>query len=472
MTTVDESGTGRQASTRTVDPEEVGAESAESGNDAAALAAASGILESGSGDAGPAGPESPAPGDGEPEPLGKNRPFLLLWVGAGIANIGSRVSAIAFTLLVFWQTGSAADASYVASAALLPNLFMQLPAGAVVDRFNRRATMICCDVGQVIVIGSVIAAVADGKIWLPQLMVAAFLESSLTILYLLAERAAVFTVVDEEQIGSAMSRNEARNQASGLLGQPFGTLLFAMVRWVPFVFTVFAHLVSITTLLFIRRDLRSGNDNRKSNPLKDIAEGFRFVLGQLYLKQALFLIALSNILFQVLALGLIVIVRRGGGSAAEIGLIIAASGVGGMLGALNSSFFMRRFGIRRIIMSVNTMWAVLMTAIAFEHSVLALAVIFTLMLYGAGVSNVAGIVFTMKTTPGNMQGRVGSIANLLTSGGNSLGALVAGFLLDALTTKSAMLLVGGVMAALAVLSVVWFGGRKAAAIEKEMHLTD
>jgi MFS family permease len=412
-------------------------------------------------------PEPPEP----PEPLGRNRAFMLLWIGAGVANLGSRVSAIAYTLLVFWTTGSATQASYVTSAALLPNLVVQLPAGALVDRWNRRAVMICCDVGRIAAIGSVIAAVGLGHVWLAQLVVVAFVESSLTALYLLAERAAVFTVVHEEQIGSAMSRNEARNQASGLLGQPLGTFLFAIVRWIPFVFTVLAHAVSLVTLLFIRRDLSAGRaDGPRRNPLAQIAEGFAFVLGQLYLKRALFLIAASNILFQVLALALIVIVRRHGGSATTVGVIIGAGGVGGMLGALQSGFFIKRIGIRRIIMGVNVLWAGLMTAIAFTHAPLALAAVFTVMIYAAGVSNVAGIVYTMKTTPGSMQGRVGSIANLMTSGGNTLGALAAGVLLDHYGSKTTMVAVGAVMAALAVLSLFWFGGRRAAALERELGL--
>jgi MFS family permease len=403
-------------------------------------------------------------------PLGRNQAFMLLWIGAGIANLGSRVSAIAYTLLVFWTTGSATDASYVTSAALLPNLFMQLPAGALVDHWNRRVVMICCDVGRIVAVGSVVAAVFLGHVWLPQLIAVAFVESSLTAVYLLAERAAVFTVVHETQIGPAMSRNEARNQASGLLGQPFGTFLFAAVRWVPFVFTVFAHAVSLATLLFIKRDLRPGRDGRKRSPLAEISEGFKFVLGQLYLKRALFLIAASNILFQILALGLIVIVKHHGGSATTIGLVIGASGVGGMFGALQSSFYIKRFGIRRIIMGVNILWSGLMTAIAFTHAPLVLAAIFTAMIYAAGVSNVAGIVYTMKTTPGSMQGRVGSIANLMTSGGNALGALLAGVLLDHYGTKATMLSVGAIMTALAVLSLFWFGGRKAAALERELNL--
>jgi MFS family permease len=419
--------------------------------------------------------ESPAVPRGReeaaPPPLGKNRNFLLLWTGAGISILGSRISAIAYTLLVYWSTGSAVSASLVTFAALLPHLFMQLPAGAIADRWNRRNLMIACDLGRMLAISTVVVMVIAGELWLPLLMAVAFVEGSLTIFYLIAERASVFTVVPDVQIGAAMSRNEARSQAAGLIGQPIGTLLFAVLRWLPFGATAVAHLISLVTLLFIRANLQGDRSGPRRHIAAEIAEGFRFVWSQLYLRRALGLIAASNILFQVLALALIVIIKTNGGSPATIGYIIGASAVAGMLGALCSNFFMRRWGIRRIIMTVNGSWAVLMSLIAFAQQPGALAAIFSVILFGAGVSNVAGIVFTMKTTPENMQGRVGSIATLLASGGNSLGALVAGVLLDSVSIESAMLLVGGVMTVLAVLAVLGFGGRKAAELERGLNLT-
>jgi MFS family permease len=405
-------------------------------------------------------------------PLGRNRDFLLLWTGAGISFLGSRVSAIAYTLLVFWATGSASQAGLVSFAALLPNLVVQLPAGALVDRWDRRWTMIVCDIGRMVAIASVAIAVFLGHIWLPQLMVVAFVEASMTVFYRLAERAAVRNVVPRNQLNAALARNEARGQAAGLLGQPGGTLFFSLSQWSPFGFTAGAHLVSLITLLFIKKDLQGERPDKHKPPriIARVVEGFQFVWTQRYLRRALALIAASNLLFQVLSLGVIVIVKHNGGSPATIGFILIVNGIGGMIGALTSNFYMHRWGIRRIIMGANISWALLMPLFAFTHNPIALAAIYSAIIYGAGVSNVAGMVYQVKTTPDNMQGRVGSISALLASGANSIGALVAGFTLDAFSTKTAMLIVGATMATLAVVSILWFGGRKAARLEKELDL--
>jgi MFS family permease len=406
-------------------------------------------------------------------PLHRNRDFILLWTGAGVSILGSRISAIAYSLVVLWSTNSPTLTSYVAFAALLPYLVTQLPAGVLVDRWDRRRVMIGCDLARVLLIAVATVTVAMGHVWVPVLMVIAFLEGSLTEMYVIAERASVFTVVSEEQLGTAIGANEARGEAAGLIGQPIGTFLFSAVRWLPFAATAVAHLISLTTLLFIKRDLQGDRTNENTPRIMEgLKEGFGFVRSQKYLSRALGLIAISNLLFQVLALGLLVIVLDDGGSPSTVGYILAASGVGGMLGALTSNLYMRWIGIRRIFMGVNVIWTVLMTSIAFTQNTFALAAIFCLIMYGAGVANVAGIVYTMKITPEHLQGRVGSIATLLASGANAIGALAAGMILQALGVHSTMLLVGGAMFVTAVLAILAFGGRQAAADERAAGLND
>jgi MFS family permease len=155
-----------------------------------------------------------------PPPLRKNRAFLLLWMGAGLSMLGARVSAVAYPLLLIFDGGSVAAAGLVGFAALLPALVLQLPAGVLVDRWDRRRTMIWCDVAGLIAMTSVAVALIADRLWLPHLMAAAFIEGSAVILYRLAERASIGNVVHPSHLMTAYSRNEARGRAAGLLGQP------------------------------------------------------------------------------------------------------------------------------------------------------------------------------------------------------------------------------------------------------------
>ncbi|MER7419882.1 MFS transporter [Micromonospora peucetia] len=418
----------------------------------------------------------PAATSGQPGRLTGNRDFLLLWVGSGVSALGSRATSISYTLLVYWSTGSATAASLVTFAALLPNLVTQLPAGALVDRWDRRRTMVLCNVGRIVAIGSIAVAVARDSVWLPHLMAVAFVEASLGICYALAERAAVFNVVSADRYGAATAANESRANAASILGQPAGTLLYALTRWAPFGFAVLMHLISLVTLLFVRRDLQApkARADEPSGMLARVREGFVFVWGQVYLRRALGLFAASNILFQVLGLGLVVIVKNQGGTPPMVGILVVVNSVFGMAGAMTSNFYLGRWGIRRIIMGVNISWAVLMPLIGLAPGLViglapmlvVLGAIFALIHYGAGISNVAGMLYVLQSAPDHLRGRAGSIVMLLSSGANSLGALFAGFLLDSTSITKAMLIVGGAMGVIAVLAVLGFGGRARAEEER------
>jgi hypothetical protein len=78
-----------------------------------------------------------------------------------------------------------------------------------------------------------------------------------------------------------------------------------------------------------------------------------------------------------------------------------------------------------------------------------LGALFAVMSYVGGVLNVAGAVYQIRTTPDAMQGRVGSVMLLLTAGVTPLGALAAGFALDAFGVTGTAFGIGCVMVALA-----------------------
>ena len=83
---------------------------------------------------------------------------MLLWTGQAVSVLGSRVSSIAYPLLVLALTRSPAQAGLVGFAGTLPYLLFQLPAGGLVDRWNRKRTMIACELGRGLALGSLALA--------------------------------------------------------------------------------------------------------------------------------------------------------------------------------------------------------------------------------------------------------------------------------------------------------------------------
>lgn len=387
-------------------------------------------------------------------PLRRNRDFLLLWTGAGATLLGTRASAIAYPLLVLWHTGSAAQAGLVGFAALLPSLVVQMHAGALVDRWDRRRLMIACDLGCVVAVGTVAATVFLGHVWVPYLMLAAFVEGSLTIFYRLAERAGIRHVVQPEQLPAALSSNEARGQAAGLLGQPSGSVLFTVSRWSPFLFASAFHLVSAFSLVLISKSFQDEHPEPAKGVHAEIADGLKWIWRKSFLRTVMTLVSGSNFLFQVLSLALLVIVKHSGGSPASIGVITAISGVGGMLGALGAAWWMRRVSVRSLVIGGLVAWAVLIPLIGLTSNVILLGLIFSLAAYIGSVSNVAGGIYQIQITPGELQGRVTGVIGLLGQGANSVGLLVGGLFLDAFGSGPTVFGVAAAMVVLAGLSLL------------------
>ncbi|WP_274563298.1 MFS transporter [Streptomyces spiramyceticus] len=400
-------------------------------------------------------PQAAAEARPSPPPLRRNRDFVLLWSGAGMSFLGSRVTAVAYPLLVLWHTGSPMSMSLVTFAALLPALLVQLPAGALVDRWDRRRLMVVCEAGRTLALGSVAAAVFTGRVSVAHIAAVAFVESCFTVFYRLAERAAVRNVVPEEQLPQALAQNEARGRAAGMLGQPGGILLYTAVRWVPFVFGAVAYLVSLLTLLFIRKDFQGERTGERQRLHREVAEGMRWLWRQRFLRTALGFVAGTNALFQVLSLAVILMIKDEGRSEAVLAVVVTGGGIGGMLGALTGGWWLRRCSQRAILIGGLAAWAALMTGIAFTNAEpLLLGLLFAGTSLVGAVFNVAAAVYQVRTTPDEFQGRVASTANLISSGTNSLGALLAGLALELWGAADSVLLTGGAMAALALAAAV------------------
>src|SRR5437763_14280422 len=104
----------------------------------------------------------------QPASLWHNRNYLLLWSGQIISSIGTQVSDIAFPFLVLALTNSPAQAGFVGAVGALPYFIFSLPAGALVDRWNRKRVMILCDIGRAISLGSIPVAFVIGHLALAQ----------------------------------------------------------------------------------------------------------------------------------------------------------------------------------------------------------------------------------------------------------------------------------------------------------------
>ena len=397
-----------------------------------------------------------------PVPLWRNRDFTLLWSSQVISTVGTRVTSVAYPLLVLLLTGSPALAGVVGFAQTLPFLLLYLPGGAWVDRWDRRRTMVACEIGRTVALGSVaVTAVIGGvhAVTIAQLAAVAFVEGSLFVLFDLSEGAALPRLVPSGQLPTAVAWNQARTQGADLVGQPLGGVLFAIAPALPFAVDSVSYLVSGGAVAAIRTRLQGERAVTVDRLRSRIAEGVRFVRRSAFLRETVVIVGWINLVFNGSFLVVIVRAQRLGGSPGQIGLMLAAFGAGGILGALAAPAIQRRLSGRVVLVAIAWLWTGLGVVLAFAPSLVWLAVlVFALNLFGAPY-NVVIAARMYQLVPEQIFGRVRSVGRIVAWGTIPIGTLLGGVLAERLGAAPALLVFGLAMIPVAIASTVSPGMR-------------
>jgi MFS family permease len=368
-----------------------------------------------------------------PPSLWRNRDYLLLWGGQIVSAVGSRVSLVAFPLLLYFLTHSLAQAGLVAALRGVPYAALMLPAGALIDRWDRKRVMVLCDAVRALALGSVPLAAAVGHLSLAQLCLVALTDGTLEVFFGLAEVSALPHVVAKEQLSAASAQNQLVDSLSWLLGPSLGGVLFGITPGLPFLVDSASYVCSVLTLLGIRTCFQGA---RAAAPVTALGLWDEMRAGLLWLWRApalRFVAVLTGVLMICVAGYTLLVIALGQhmhASDAVIGLILGAGGIGGLVGALVAEPLMRRFGLRRVLIWSAWAWALTWPPIAFAPNALALGIIIAASFVCVPIYMATQFSYRLLRIPDELQGRVSSVFRLIAFGSTPLGLALTGLLLD------------------------------------------
>ncbi|MEV4095051.1 MFS transporter [Streptosporangium saharense] len=395
-------------------------------------------------------PGTPAPVAGRPPRLWTTA-FARVWAGSALSSVSSRTLSVAYPLLALAVDGSPVGAGWVSFALTLPVLLFYIPAGVLADRVDPRSLMLFTEAARGLSVVSVLLALALGRLSLPHMLAAAFLEGTLWVLYTLAETALLPSLVPEGQIGAAMARSETSSHAAVLAGRPLGGLLFGLAPAVPFAVNTALFLGSTLCLLGRTGKARPYGGRRVLRELSgrslvsETFDGVRELSKHGFLSRATIMTTVTNLM--VNALIMIFLTSSAGLSPLEVGLVLAAGGVGGVLGSTLLSSTEPR---NAILFTQMWIWVLALALPALNaHPVLfGLATLITG--YTGARNNVAVRTYEIHKVDRSKLGRVASVQRLAVYGAVCLAAPFGGFLVAAFGVHNAAVSLFGVMLAVAV----------------------
>jgi Na+/melibiose symporter-like transporter len=363
--------------------------------------------------------------------LWRNRDYILLWSGQMISSIGSRVSLLAFPLFVLALTHSPAQAGLIGTMRGLPYALLILPAGALVDRWNRKRVMILCDIGRAIALGSIPLALVLGHLTIVQIYVVSLVEGTLFTFFSLAHIACLPHVVSKEQLPTAVAQESIIDSVSELIGPSIGGVLYGIGRAIPFLTDAISYGASVVSLLCMKAKFQEERDPTPLHLWAGIKEG----LGWLWKQPLLRFLALltGGMIAPVIgySLILIVIAQSQHASAITIGVIFACGGIGSILGAILVPPLQKRFSFGQLMIGSTWIWALTWLLFAIAPNPLVLGIVTALSFIIVPIYMSVQFGYRLALIPDHLQGRVNSVFRLIAFGSEPIGLAVTGILLQA-----------------------------------------
>src|SRR5947209_6292051 len=213
----------------------------------------------------------------KPLSLWHNRDYLLLWLGQAVSSLGTGISQLAFPLLILALTHSPATAGFAAALQRIPYLLFSLPAGALVDRWDRKYVMLVCTAGLALSLASIPIALISGYLTIMQIYLVSFIIGTFGVFYELAILSALVHVVTKAQLPTAVLQNEAVYSMVSLLAPSLSGFLYSAGRLFPFVADTISYLALLGALFGIRSPLQTEREDVKLHLLTEIRESIRWL---------------------------------------------------------------------------------------------------------------------------------------------------------------------------------------------------
>ncbi len=386
--------------------------------------------------------------------LWRNRDYLLLWSGQTVSVLGSSISGLAFPLLVLSLTHSPAQAGLVSALGVLPYTILGLPAGALVDRWNRKRMMIVCDGARLVAAGSIGFGVIVGHLTLLAIYLATLVSGTAFVFFSIAETSSLRHVVPVEQLPEAVSRNQVGSTACGLVGSLIGGAMYQVRQSFPFLFDALSYGASVVGLVLIRTSFQDERAAPTRQLRREVFDGIRWLMGQGLLRIMWALNAAMAFVGGGFVLLLILLARQQHASPTSIGVMFCVLSAGGVLGSLLAPSIQRRYTFGQIIIGTGWSTVALMLVLSVAPNTLALGVIAGAIFILMPACGAALQAYQIALVPDELQGRVNSAFMIVAISASPLGRLLTGTLFQVAGGAWTAIVLALCLAVLAVVETV------------------
>jgi MFS family permease len=371
------------------------------------------------------------------------RHYWRLWWANTVSSTGDGAFVAALPLLAVTITRDPRLVSVVTAATYLPWMLLSLPAGVVVDRYDRATLMWRAQAVQAAVVTVIAILIVFREADIEVLAAAGLLLGSAEVVFSNAAQSILPALVPPELLPKANgSQQVSLTVGESFLGPPVGSLLFAAAAALPFGLDAGSFAGSAALLATLPRTRRAPA-NSKNKIRAQIAEGLRWLAGHRLLRVVAVLLGIYNFANQMgQAILVLLATQTLHVSTRGYGLLLAASAVGSVVGGLVNPVLTRWLGLLPSLVLPALFDAAAFVGIGLAHGPVVVAALLAVQGFSAAMWNVVTISLRQRVVPAHLLGRVNSVYRMLGWGLMPLGALAGGFVAHAAGLRAPYVIAG------------------------------
>ena len=384
-----------------------------------------------------------------------HRNYKLFFSGQSVSLVGTWMTRIATSWLVYRLTGSSLLLGVVGFAGQIPSFLLAPFAGVLVDRWNRHRLLVITQVLAMLQSLALAILAITNTIKISHLIWLSVLQGVINAFDMPARQAFVVEMIERrEDLPNAIALNSSMVNAARLVGPSAGGVIIAAVGegWC-FMIDAVSYLAVIASLLAMRVAPRALKEVRDGNILRQLREGWTYASRFAPIRDTLLLLALVSLVgmpYTVLMPVFANQVLRGGPN--TLGLLMAASGVGALAGAVFLASRKSVLGLGTYIPLTAAAFGAGLVAFSFSRTLWVSMLLMVVTGLGFMVQMAASNTVLQTIVDEDKRGRVMSFYTMAFMGTAPFGSLLAGGVAASIGTPRTLML-GGVGC---VLGAIWF----------------
>lgn len=266
--------------------------------------------------------------------------FTIIWAGQVLSTLGTRMTNFALSIFVWNTTGRATDLALMTFAAYAATAVFSPIAGSLIDRWNRRLTILISDLGSAAATALLLVLFATHSVAIWHLYLVNILTGAALAFQAPVYAATISLMMEKVHFARANAMLSMAQSVPGIFAPAVAVAVlgFADIKLILLV-DVVSYLLAIGTVFLVvipprPRDEQTDREEQRGM-WRDCVIGFRFILrrpGLLGLQSILFLTYLLGVMGWLTLVPMVL--ARTGDNQAQLGVVQSVGAIGGALGAV------------------------------------------------------------------------------------------------------------------------------------------